>query len=610
MRTKYLVWSGLPVAAVTASFDWAAIAPSENLQYHNCYDGFQCARLTVPRDWLDANNTKKVTIAITTIPAKVPSDDPSFGGTIILNPGGPGGSGVGAVRNYGHRLQAMTEGKKHYEILGFDPRGVAYTTPRADCFGEDHMLGRHSLWLEQRGIGGVDVSVTGLRRSLALDEAFGRLCEAKDAENDIMTYISTAYVARDIVEIAERVEELRHRNNVAPQDSVQHPIKAGTRPSKKQPARVMYWGISYGTVLGNTLASMFPGRMARVVLDGVDDAHDYYNGTWKTNLLDTEKVADYFYETCFEGADNCPLIKASDTSGKDIKQRIDKLISDADAEPLSFIKNDGTFSLGVLTGNDIRKAFRGPLYKPLPTGFEDLAKVLATTLDGNYTLIGQGLDLPPIEDACSINNSTNPRAEDATISIICSDADFADHGEGNRQSMPFWQDHIDMSKNFSSLLGPWLSETISRCSGWRTRPKWRFTGPFTTPPADPSLKEDAPAAPILFTSSRLDPITPLSIAYLMSNGHPGSAVLVHDTVGHSATLTGWSECFNQAIRAYFDDGIVPANGTVCDTTCKPFSKGGKCQPPAEVMAAGGDHSLVDFVSDRRPGWSFRPLGVY
>lgn len=107
-------------------------------------------------DWQDTNNTKQVAIAITLLPATVPSDDPSFGGTIVINPGGPGGSGVAAVQSYGRRLRGMTEGKKHYAFLGFDPRGVGFTTPRADCFGGSHMFARDSLLLEQRGIGGLE----------------------------------------------------------------------------------------------------------------------------------------------------------------------------------------------------------------------------------------------------------------------------------------------------------------------------------------------------------------------------------------------------------------------------------------------------------------------
>lgn len=72
-----------------------------------------------------------------------------------MNPGGPGGSGVIAVQSYGHDLQELVEGKKHYEILGFDPRGVGRTQPRADCFGESHLFARDSYLLELRGIGGL-----------------------------------------------------------------------------------------------------------------------------------------------------------------------------------------------------------------------------------------------------------------------------------------------------------------------------------------------------------------------------------------------------------------------------------------------------------------------
>lgn len=44
---------------------------------------------------------------------------------------------------------------------------------------------------------------------------------------------------------------------------------------------------------------------------------------------------------------------------------------------------------------------------------------------------------------------------------------------------------------------------------------------------------------------------------------------------------GWSECFNKAIRAYLDDGVLPENGTVCaDSTCKPFSKDLRCLGPS------------------------------
>jgi hypothetical protein len=102
---------------------------------------------------------------------------------------------------------------------------------------------------------------------------------------------------------------------------------------------------------------MFPGRMGRVVLDGVDDVYDYHSGDWLSNLRDTEKIVDYFYDTCFDAAENCPLWQEGDHSAEDIRGRIDKLISDVDENPISFVQSDGPPNLRVITGNDIRQVF-------------------------------------------------------------------------------------------------------------------------------------------------------------------------------------------------------------------------------------------------------------
>jgi hypothetical protein len=84
------------------SFDWTAITPTPDLQYHPCYNNtFRCARLRVPLDWLKPNTSESgphAAIAIITLPATVPVTSPEYAGPILLNPGGPGGSGTQAVR--------------------------------------------------------------------------------------------------------------------------------------------------------------------------------------------------------------------------------------------------------------------------------------------------------------------------------------------------------------------------------------------------------------------------------------------------------------------------------------------------------------------------------
>jgi hypothetical protein len=76
-------------------FNWNSIEASSKLRYTPCYDYLECARLEVPLDWSDESNNNTAIIAVAKIPARVSRDDPSFGGTVVLNPGGPGGSGVG-----------------------------------------------------------------------------------------------------------------------------------------------------------------------------------------------------------------------------------------------------------------------------------------------------------------------------------------------------------------------------------------------------------------------------------------------------------------------------------------------------------------------------------
>jgi len=288
MMLRDLLWSAPVVGAIasataTAEFQWADIEPTADLRYHACYDGYQCARLKVPLDWLDPNNTATAAIAITVLPATVPVTDPSFAGTILSNPGGPGGSGVNFVQRLGPHLQKIIDRpaggakpERHYEILSFDPRGVANTVPRIDCL-EGDPIARDSLELMARDMGNLDVSPDALRRNYAMYQALGSLCDRNARE--ALPFVTTASVARDMVEIVDRVEELRKKEKAEARRSIGG--EEAQRPLGREAAeggdvaRIQYIGFSYGTILGNAFASMFPGRVGRVIVDGVDDITDY-----------------------------------------------------------------------------------------------------------------------------------------------------------------------------------------------------------------------------------------------------------------------------------------------------------------------------------------------
>ncbi|KAI0134514.1 TAP-like protein-domain-containing protein [Xylariales sp. AK1849] len=555
---------GTTVTAVGPNdFDWETITPGRKLEYYPCYEKLQCARLIVPLDWQDETNEHTVAVAIAKLPAKVPDDDPSFGGTIFTNPGGPGGSGVAFMLSEGDTLQKIADGNKKYEILSWDPRGVSFTSPKADCFGD--IAARDVADIQERATGPLDSSPDALRRQWARTQAYGKLCEQGAVNGSILPYSTTPSVVRDMVEILDQIHELRGEVP-RPLHEVQDDSEKILELRKTDVPRIQYWGFSYGSILGNTFASMYPGRVGRLIIDGIADSDDYMTGTWATNLQDTEKIVDYFYKSCFEAGDKCALKRSSDTEWEDMKERVDKFIAYADVEPISILEGN---KITIITATELLSAFKGPVYAPMDR-FQRLATLLDGALEGNYTLLLEDLQAstPRLHDTCSFPNSSTIatlNGQDAAVAIKCGDGEDETH-----HGIQHFESYIEELKSQSPTLGGYWSNIRFICSGWRIRPKYRYTGPFTTPKHDSSLVEGKPAAPLLFLSSRLDPVTPLRNAVAMSSKHPGAAWVVQESAGHCTLITA-SKCTQRIVQDYLEFGTVPKTGTVCEADCDPWN---------------------------------------
>ena len=259
------------------TFDWTAITPTPDLQYHPCYDNtFQCARLRVPLDWSNPNTSSYAAIAIVTVPATVPTNSSAYAGPILINPGGPGGSGTDLALTTGAVIQALVDvpGVRHYDIVGFDPRGVALTTPAASCYASQ--FDRAADGMRADGMPGV-LAPSGVEMKFEMARGVARLCEGVDvaagggAQGGVFRFLSTASVARDMLEIVERTEEMLKKGNVTKKG-------CGVAGAGGNKAKLQYLGFSYGSMLGNTFASMFPGRVGRMVVDGIVDGEDYAAG--------------------------------------------------------------------------------------------------------------------------------------------------------------------------------------------------------------------------------------------------------------------------------------------------------------------------------------------
>jgi pimeloyl-ACP methyl ester carboxylesterase len=229
----------------------------------------------VPLDWQDENNQNTLALDIAKLPAKVPNNDPSFGGTIFVNPGGPGGSGTYFILNNGHLLQDYADGNKSYVMLGWDPRGIGFTTPQADCFG--NITARDLSDLQEAYIGPLDASQDVLRRQWAHNQAYGHLCEQGAVNGSILPYITTASVVCDMIGMLDSMDELQNEAQHLPTSNDSY-SDLGLQISSSGPLRILYWGFSYGSLLGNAFAFIYPGRVGRLFIDGIVDANDYMKG--------------------------------------------------------------------------------------------------------------------------------------------------------------------------------------------------------------------------------------------------------------------------------------------------------------------------------------------
>lgn len=179
-------------------------------------------------DWTNPTAGEKLNLRLVRLPAAADTPNPK---SIIVNPGGPGSSGIKDLIGSKGGYQAIFGDSFH--IISFDPRGVGLTTPY--------------MCPKAAEIGGSYHTDEGLADTFAYNKNQSDLC----AGAEYTTLIGTAFVARDINAIAEAIGE----------DGL-----------------IRYLGYSYGTLLGATVAAMFPDKVDKVILDGNINPNDYYRG--------------------------------------------------------------------------------------------------------------------------------------------------------------------------------------------------------------------------------------------------------------------------------------------------------------------------------------------
>ncbi|MBA4084947.1 MAG: proteinase [Kytococcus sp.] len=196
----------------------------QDLQWGGCERGDgECAQLEVPMDYEDPDG-RTLKISVLRVKAK---DEAA--GSLVVNPGGPGGSGV----DYAAAADFVVSERirKNFDVVGFDPRGVARSEP-VDCLDDRGM----DAYLAKDPTPDTDEERAADR---AEQQEFADGCKSRTGE--LLGHVSTADAARDM-------------------DVLRAALGDG---------KLTYLGKSYGTYLGATYAELFPDRAGRMVLDGV-----------------------------------------------------------------------------------------------------------------------------------------------------------------------------------------------------------------------------------------------------------------------------------------------------------------------------------------------------
>ncbi|WP_406402087.1 alpha/beta hydrolase [Streptomyces uncialis] len=195
----------------------------------------QCASLKVPLDH-DRPDGRRITLALNRVPHTARISQ----GPLLVNPGGPGGSGLGLARFVAGALPK--EVAAQYDVIGFDPRGVGRSTPALDC------LPGHADPVRPPSVPTTDAIE---RDNTERARDFARACGEKYA--DVLPYIDTVSTVRDM-------------------DAIRAALGA---------RQINFLGYSYGTYLGAVYGKLYPHRVRRMVLDSVVDP----NGVWYESNL-------------------------------------------------------------------------------------------------------------------------------------------------------------------------------------------------------------------------------------------------------------------------------------------------------------------------------------
>ena len=361
------------------------------------------------------------------------------------------------------------------------------------------------------------------------------------------SYLSTASVARDMLAIVHGLDQGELLN---------------------------FWGASWGSMLAQTFAAMFPNNVGRIFMESIMDPYDYISGLWTRNMLDFSRCFDNFLKECLDAPELCQLANLTDdTTADSIKEALAEVLDELYES--QEIAKTGLSALGPAvdgTNATIYETLKRTIFQRLyyVSNFPGVDDMMYQVIQRNFSLFQQ----PP---AVETNQAIDPKpafleqSVHAWFGISCLDGVL--RANSSREIAPY----AAAQQATGAFADSYMPQTCA-CPAWRFEPAERFMGPFSA----------KTRSPLLFANGLADPITPMVFAQEAVVRFEGSALLTHGGHGHGVEKQP-SKCTDQVIRAYFLNGSLPEEGMFCKPDTPAF------QWAYELMSRNAEESGKDLL---------------
>ena len=490
---------------------------NQDLTWTDCTDdatgtAFQCATVTVPLDY-DNPQGKTITVAL----KKLPSTSSSPRGSVFLNPGGPGGSGISTIESQAELYKSgdLSEVLANYDVIGFDPRGVGQSTPITCWTPEDVqaiLAGQAEMPSLSTPGSAADIVAQGSRAAAA--------CQEHTEVPEILDHADTRSVARDMDVM---------RALVGDKD-------------------LNYLGYSYGTYLGAVYAELFPDNIGRVVLDSAMDPTMSRQEPTEGDAAAAEQALRTYIESQ-QGQAGFPLSGTTDEAVAQLAAFLDGL----DANPLT-VSDAGT-SLNRTKAVDAISTLVNSSPDQWPLLNEGLTQAMnahdGTALAKNAASLPSS-SAPPTTEKQVVEQLQHLKVFSANRCL-----DFPD--AGNESS---WDTALASYRRDYPVFHSTVPQIDAFCHGWGHTSR--------TEAVDVDVEA---TSPVLVVGILHDPVTPYPWSQTLVSRIRNSHLLSVDMYGHGAT--GRNACTSAKVSDFLVNGTLPSDGEVCAADPEPQAGGGE-----------------------------------